>query len=85
MEIKSIRAHMDMMLFFRLMVTKYIPTIMSMKLRIGLIGKINVFHLNHHLPMFYMYCILEFERGYHILQAYLPKWTEKRFCTEILV
>jgi len=48
-------------------------------------GKTNVFHLNYHLPMFYMYCILEFERGYHIPQAYLPKWTEKRFCTEILV
>jgi len=68
-EIKSTQAHMDMMLFFELMKVKYIPAVMGMMLHTGLIGKINVFHLKHPLPMLNMYCILELRRGFIILQA----------------
>ena len=41
----------------------------DMMLRTGLIGKNNIFHLEHSLPMFIMYCILELLRGITIPQA----------------
>jgi len=47
------------MLLFELTVIKYIPAVMGMMLRTGLIGKSNVFHLKHPLSMLNMYCILE--------------------------
>jgi hypothetical protein len=57
---------------------------MGMKLRTGLISKINTFHQKYHLPMLNMYCILELRRGITTSQAYLAKWAKKRFGAETL-
>jgi hypothetical protein len=66
------------------MAAKYILSVMDMKLRTGLKGKITVFHLKHPLSMLNMYCILELRRGITIPQIYMAKRVKKRFGAKIL-